>query len=295
MKARLSVFLLVLLVGSVAMAQNVNINSKNSRADACSDLNITFDERPAARAEQHIDIPRAQVSELEITASHNGGIQVASWDRDDYGVTICKAAGADSEAEAQKLLAGINLARNGGQLSVTGPDDNNQWVAFFLVKAPRGAALNLHSSNGPVSLSGVNGTAKLDAHNGPIQLDSCTGTFTATAKNGPIDMYGESGSYDLKTQNGPISLKFSGKQWQGGEVTASAQNGPVQLTLPTGWQSAFLVEGSHAPVSCRADVCTTAQTTSEEGLRRIAFGNDPKIKASSHNGPISVHNTSGKL
>ena len=295
MKTRIFALLtFALLAGSVAMAQSVNISNEGD-SKSCSDIRINFDDAKTARAEQHIDIPRAEITELEITASHNGGISVSSWDREDYGVTLCKAAGAESESESQRLLAGISIARNGSQLSVNGPGSGERWVAFFLINAPKGAALNLHSNNGPVTLRGVNGNAKLDAHNGPIQLEGCTGTFTATAKNGPIQMNGETGSYDLRTQNGPIQLKFSGRQWQGGAVTASAQNGPVQLTVPSGFESAFVIEGSHAPVTCRADVCTKAQTTLDEGMSRIAYGTDPKIRASSHNGPISVRNASGKM
>ena len=48
--------------------------------------------------------------------------------------------------------------------------DSNEWMAYFIVHAPRDASLNLEAKNGPIEVRGVNGTIKLRAANGPIAI-----------------------------------------------------------------------------------------------------------------------------
>src|SRR5581483_5597269 len=66
----------------------ISVNFDGSNVTDCSQLRVTYDDEPAARADETVDVgnPRA----LVIRAPQNGGIQVGSGDR--YEVRACKAA-----------------------------------------------------------------------------------------------------------------------------------------------------------------------------------------------------------
>src|SRR5262249_61540518 len=99
------------------------------------------------------------------------------------------------------------------------------------------------------------------------------------------------GMLRIRTKNGPISFQVEGPKWDGGGLTGEAKNGPVSLHVPSGFQTAFLVEArGHGPVSCSESICGAARKTwDDEDRRKIEFGSgSPVIKLSSYNGPGSV-------
>jgi DUF4097 and DUF4098 domain-containing protein YvlB len=150
--------------------------------------------------------------------------------------------------------------------------------------------MELETMNGPISLYDVNGKLTAHANNGPISLHNVSGDAEITAQNGPISMEGSSGNIRIKTQNGPISVNLNETSWNGEGLTADAQNGPVTLRVPSGFQSSFVVESTtHAPMSCHASICGSARKTWDDEHRRIEFGSSPAVvHLSTVNGPVSV-------
>jgi hypothetical protein len=115
--------------------------------------------------------------------------------------------------------------------------------------------------------------------------------------NGPITLEGSNGNVRIRTENGPISVALEGKTWSGTGLTADAQNGPLTLTVPSGYQSSFVVESTNnAPVSCQANICDNVRKTWDDEHRRIEYGNAPAmIRLSTVNGPVSVEESRRKL
>jgi DUF4097 and DUF4098 domain-containing protein YvlB len=144
--------------------------------------------------------------------------------------------------------------------------------------------------NGPMSLYDVNGRLTARVHNGPISLRNFSGDADITAVNGPISLEGSSGNVRVHTENGPISVALTGKTWSGAGLSADAQNGPLTLMVPNGYQSSFVVESrNYAPVSCQPSICDSARKTWDDNNRRIEYGSAPAIiRLSTVNGPVSV-------
>jgi DUF4097 and DUF4098 domain-containing protein YvlB len=155
----------------------------------------------------------------------------------------------------------------------------------------------MDTMNGPISLYDVDGKLTARATNGPISLKNFSGDAEITAVNGPITLEGSNGNVRIHTENGPISVALEGKTWNGAGLTADAENGPMTLRVPSGYQSSFVVESTnHAPVSCRASVCDNARKTWDDEHRRIEYGNVPAmIRLSTVNGPVSVEESREKL
>jgi hypothetical protein len=257
-------------------------------AASCSDLRMEFDDREAVVQSEEKTISMAEASPLRIQAHSNGGLQVQGWDKDSYGVVLCKAA--DPRVDAPALLSQIHINFQNGELTVRGPASSGRWSAHLLVQAPKGAAMELSAHNGPIGVYRVNGSLKVHTENGPINVSECSGELDLTAHNGPVTLGHNRGKLNVKTDNGPVTLSLDGTTWDGPGLEARAQNGPVTVSIPSGYQSGVIVESEgHGPFQCQASVCSEGRKTWEEDVKRIEFGNGPAIvRVSTVNGPVSV-------
>jgi len=259
----------------------------------CSDLRMQFDGEQAIVASEEKTLTKAEAPTLRVHAEANGGVQLQGWDKDTYSITTCKAA-APPQSAADMLISQIHVSIQGGEVSASGPSRSgpqDQWSVFFLIRTPKGAAIDLDATNGPISFYGVDGKVTARAVNGPISIKDFSGDAEVNATNGPISVSGSHGNLRIRTQNGPISVAVSEARWNGAGLTADAENGPVSLHVPAGFQSSFLVESrGHGPVSCAASICSEARKTWDDDHKRIEFGTGaPVIHLSSYNGPVSVH------
>jgi hypothetical protein len=258
-------------------------------ANDCSDLRIRFDDRDAVVRSETRTLSKAEAPVLKVHPHANGGTQVVGWDNANYSVTACKAAEAGDSAE--RVLSQIKMSIEGGTVSTSGPSgEDEEWSVYLLIRAPKSAAIELDTMNGPISVYDVDGKLTAHAQNGPISLHNVSGEADVSAQNGPISMEGSSGNVRIRTENGPISVSLSGTSWSGSGLSADAHNGPVTLRVPSGFQSSFVVESTnHAPMSCRASICGSARKTWDDEHRRIEYGSSPAVvHLSTVNGPVSV-------
>ncbi len=268
---------------------SVNISDGHKRPIAdCPDLHIQFDDTDAVVRSEERTLTKAEAPVLKVRPHANGGAQVVGWDKENYSVTACKAV-ARGEA-AERMLSQITLQIENGTVSTRGPAGEDDWTVYLLIRAPKSAAIDLDTMNGPISLYDVDGKLTAHTHNGPISLKNFSGDADISALNGPISLEGSSGNVRIRTENGPISVDLKGKTWSGSGLSADAKNGPVTLRVPSGFQSSFVVESTnYAPVSCRASVCDSARKTWDDEHRRIEYGSAPIVlHLSTVNGPVSV-------
>ena len=257
-------------------------------ANDCSDLRIRFNDEDAVVRSETRTLSKAEAPVLKVAPHANGGTQVVGWDNANYSVTACKAVEAGNDAE--RVLSQITMTIENGTVSTHGPSrEDRDWTVYLLIRAPKSAAMELETMNGPISLYDVDGKLTAHANNGPISLHHFSGDADVTAQNGPISMDGSRGNIRIKTQNGPISVNLNETSWTG-QLSADAENGPVTLRVPSGFQSSFLVEATNrAPMSCRASICTSARKTWDDEHRRIEYGSSPAVvHLSTVNGPVSV-------
>ena len=268
-------------------SRNISTHNHEPIAD-CNDLRMEFDGRSAVVQSEDRTITKAEAPVLRAVGETNGGVQVRGWDKDVYSVSLCKAAAPYSDA--QKVLSQIKLVFQNGELRVSGPSSEDDWAAYLLIRAPKDASLDLRVTNGPLGIYDVEGKVNARATNGPISLRDCKGELTLNAENGPISMEGSSGKIDVRTQNGPIDVSLRGQTWEGSGLQAHAENGPVTIRVPHGYQSGVVVESDgNGPFSCRSSACSEGRKTWDEDRKRVEFGSGPTlVRVSSVNGPISV-------
>jgi len=267
---------------------SMNMGGGELPANDCSDLRMRFDDRDAVVRSEDKTLAKGEVNVLQVRPHRNGGVQVVGWDKDSYSVTACKGANADGDAES--VLSQIQLVVEGDKVSVKGPSGGGDWTVYLLVKAPKSASVDVDTENGPVGIYDLGGKLTAHAKNGPISLKNFSGDADVTATNGPISLEGSSGNVRVHTQNGPISVDLEGATWKGTGLSADAENGPVTLHVPSGYQSSFVVESKgYSPISCHSSVCGDARKTWDDDHKRIEYGNGPAvIRLSTVNGPVSV-------
>jgi len=297
------------------LALNATARDRHSRnvstrghepAASCNDLRIEFDGRDAVVQSEERTFSKTEMPVLRAQGETNGGVQVVGWDKENYSVTLCKAAAPYDDAT--KLLADVKMGAEHGEIHVTGPSNHEDWTAFLLIRAPKAAALDLRVNNGPLGIYSVDGKitaravngpitakdckgeVKLEAQNGPITAEGTSGTVELHTQNGPISSHETSGAVDIRTQNGPIDLDLSGQSWSGSGLQAHAENGPLTIRVPHGYQSGVVIESNgHSPFHCGASVCSEGRKTWEDDKKRVEFGSGPTlVRVSTVNGPISV-------
>src|SRR5215216_2291646 len=81
----------VALLERPVSAQEMNVSVRSDHeVRTCDDLEITFDGRPAVTAVDRLTAPGAQ--KLTVHGSRNGGVYVFGEARQDFSVSVCKAA-----------------------------------------------------------------------------------------------------------------------------------------------------------------------------------------------------------
>jgi hypothetical protein len=226
---------------------------------------------------------------LDLDAAPNGGAQVWGGSGNEFRITACKAAVADSPADAQARLGEINVTASGGNVRTSSPADEGNWTVYYIIETPPHAAMTLNARNGPLGFDSVEGTIEATAINGPIAIKNCRGNISVETINGPIALDGGGGTIRMHAQNGPLAVHLTGLSWGAGGVNASAVNGPLALKLPANYQSAVRIETSdHSPIQCQAPQCHDAQVN-WEAPRQINLGSgEPVIRMSTVNGPVSI-------
>jgi hypothetical protein len=252
----------------------------------CDGRNFRWNDRAAFVEKQTIDASTLRSLELSV---ENAPVSVRGGSPAGYSIEVCKAAAIASD------LPLIRVTFTGGQLEAQGPK-GHEWQVAYMIRAPRGADINLTTENGPLAFRDVEGTISARATNGPLALNGVSGLVDAQSVNGPISVRGGSGTMKVRASNGPLSIHLSGSSWVGGTLDAATENGPVTLKLPRGYGSGVVVEtNGRGPVSCKAEGCENATPAGADRWsnepRRFELGRGAQaVHIETNNGPLTIKN-----
>lgn len=305
MMKKTMIFVTVLVLGSCLMFKPAGAQDKKHRSTSistdgekgitdCEQIRIRIGDGETARAQLTQNVPRSAVSTLQVHSSRNGGIHIQGWSRDEYSITACLAAGGDGANDAKAILDQLKLSVIDGKVAVEGPNPQD-WIAYLIIQAPNGSALDLSGVNGPVGVDDFSGTVQARNQNGPITFRDVNGQVRADVQNGPITVKGSGGDFRLSAQNGPLTIDLDGNQWSGGELEGRTQNGPLTLKVPETYLSSVRVDASkHSPVECKAIQCQQTVRTWDRPSVIEFGGSTPVIRLSTTNGPVTIVSPGGK-
>jgi len=136
--------------------------------------------------------------------------------------------------------------------------------ASFDVTVPDGARVSGATSNGAVSLVGLDGPVDVATSNGAITLEGLTSSVVARTSNGAITGNGlGSAEVDLVTSNGRISLTFINPP---SSVAVRSSNGALDVVLPPD-APPFAVETSTSNGSVTIDIRTDPTASQSISMR----------------------------
>jgi hypothetical protein len=124
----------------------------------------------------------------------------------------------------------------------------------YSISVPAGLSVSGHSSNGGISVAGVEGSIDVSTSNGTVTLTDLSGPeVTARTSNGRIiGTFLSSPDVEVRTSNGQVSLTFVTAPTR---VSVRTSNGSVEVGVPSG-SPAYAVSASTSNGQTRTDIRT---------------------------------------
>jgi RNA polymerase sigma factor (sigma-70 family) len=242
-----------------------------------------------------------------VVETFNGAIEVTTADKGSVQAKVIKKVQAATEEAAQEELkkVDVQMKQEDDTIQITAKSDPvqlmTQGAAAVELRVPPGATLDLHTSNGKVTITGPTGDAKVRTSNGKIEVKGGKGKISLKTSNGTITADGAAGELDLRTSNGRIEVKttkasvtahtsnggihFAGAL-QDGEHAFHTSNGSISLELPSN-------------ASFRIDAHTThGKATSQFQIKDAVGGKKSHLKGTTGDNPattIHLHTTNGNI
>jgi DUF4097 and DUF4098 domain-containing protein YvlB len=207
---------------------------------------------------------------IAVDAGRNGGIAIRGADVNTITVIAKITTSARTQAEADEIARQVKINITPTQVGADGPDQTNHrnWYVSFDVIVPRAAAVAARTQNGGVSLERLTGRSEAHAVNGPVSVREMAGDVTG------------------RTQNGPVIAVLTGAKWQGTGLDLQTQNGPVNLSIPDGYNAHLETGTVNGPM--RIDFPVTVQGQINRHLSFDLGKGGPPIRVVTTNGPVVV-------
>ena len=209
-------------------------------------------------------------SALTVDGHQNGGISIRGADRADILVRSMVQAQGESDAEARTTGAQVIVHTAGGAIQSDGPSEKS-WSVSYEIFVPRQTGLTLKTTNGGVSISGVESAIEFHAVNGGISLKDVGG-----------NVHGD-------TVNGGVSVNLTGARWNGQGLDVSTQNGGVSMKVPETFSALLDIGTINGGMSVKMPN-TPATRRGENHLNMTLGSGGPLIRVRTHNGGVSISN-----
>ena len=152
----------------------------------------------------------------------NGSVEISGWDKNEVDISGTKYARTKAFLDEIK----IDVQASNGMVSIRTipPVDrsHSNAGAKYMIRVPRRVAVDsAASSNGSISLSSVEGAARIRTTNGRIAAKSVKGLLDITTTNGNVDIADVTGGARVSTSNGTVDADnlhgaFDAKTTNGG-------------------------------------------------------------------------------
>jgi DUF4097 and DUF4098 domain-containing protein YvlB len=205
-----------------------------------------------------------------ISGSGNGGIDVRGEDRRDIRIEAEVVAHASSWDDAQKIIHSVEIKADSSSVTDSGPHwmFNKGYSVNYVLRVPKHLALDLHTSNGGISL------AHLDAH---IRFETT---------NGGVDLSDLAGDVKGSTTNGGLDIALSGDRWQGTGLRAETTNGGVDISVPAHYSAHLETETVNGGIDLDFPVTVQGKIGKELNVNLGSGG--AVVHATTVNGGVSL-------
>jgi putative adhesin len=261
---------MLLIVGlSATMSGSAAAQRGSNSDDGCDGQNWGDDRRGFCEVREYT-VPAAGAV-LTVDAAPNGGIVVEGSPRGDVSVRARVTATARTEEEARAIAARVQVTATAERITADGPrglGDREGWHVSYRLAVPPATPLSLHTTNGGISVDGVDSRVDFTTVNGGVKLSRMGG-----------DVAG-------RTSNGGVDVDLDGSTWHGGGLDVRTTNGGVKLRIPDGY-SAHL-ETATVNGGVNIDYPIPAQERTGRSISADIGGGGPTLRVSTSTGGLRV-------
>lgn len=154
----------------------------------------------------------------------------------------------------------------------------------FTITLPNATGVEVQTSNGEISLTGLGGNARLITSNGEITVIRHDGPIDAQTNNGRIRIDSPTGDLNARTSNGRIDITDARQR-----VTASTSNGRVSVTLAQTSPGPVVARTSNGAIDLKIGTSFRGElkmTTGNGGLDVDSFPNAQLVSIQKRTGTI---------
>ena len=236
----------------------------------------------------------------------NGPIRLSTWNIARYSINLTIRAGGTSQTNADDKLASFNALLNETStatvdnliLAYNVPSAEHSIYAIEVDALLPSAAmlnLNLHSSNGAITLTNVNGTTvTAETSNGPLTLNGIyVNSLSARTSNGPVDGTVQASSLIIRTSNGRIALTIPSTTNE--DIELSTTNGPIDLHVSNPTQAGYSLDTFTSNGNINLNLPNLSHSVDQNTAKQAkTIGFDSKaiqitIRATTSNGSIDIN------
>ena len=235
--------------------------------------------------------------------NRNGGIKVNGWDKEEVLLT---AEIRDSGKRKIELVVG----RVGADLDIEAHFQQPAIRFSFgftssprcemTLNVPRRVLAYFRTTNGPVSVTNLEGYARCETTNGDILLRNLSGAAEAETSNGSVEAYGLKARLQGGTTNGRIILEDVD-----GMVKMETTNGPIRAKNLDGWGEGISLESTNGSIEVELGRATGeihAENSNGSieikvpGAQSLAVSrHSAQVKVPGRNQQITLETTSGSI
>jgi DUF4097 and DUF4098 domain-containing protein YvlB len=245
-----------------------------------------------------------------LVETFNGPITVTTGKEGAVSAKVTKTTRAATEEAAKEALKSVDVSmtQEGDAIRIQAKTEDKQSMIQRAVavelQTPPGATLDLHTSNGAVTISGTTGEVKVHTSNGKIEVKGSKGKLQLKTSNGAVNVEGGTNQLDVHTSNGRISIQtgngsvtahtsnggieFSGTLADGSH-SFTTSNGSINVTLPGDMK--FRIDASTSHGKIQSDFATAEGDKKNKTRLRTSVGDNPAVSVKLHtsNGTIHIH------
>lgn len=207
-----------------------------------------------------------------IVSGKNGGIEVIGEERQDIALEARVIAQDSNRDDAKSLAREVKIITT-GSIRAEGPQtwgwSHRSWYVNFRLQVPRHLAAQLHTENGGIKVTNVDGEITIDTTNGGLTLDDLGGQVHATTVNGGLD------------------VRLDGNQWHGAGLVAKSTNGGVSVKAPDHYSAHLVAETVNGGVSVGFPI--TVQGKINHHLDANIGEGGATLHFQTVNGGVSIH------
>jgi hypothetical protein len=256
--------------GSVARAEKTFVieQSRSARAtaaqkDSKDSSDWCRDEEGSRDYERFCEVrplTMAAPSTLKVDTS-NGSIAVTGGSRRDIGIQAKVMAQAETLTEARSIVADVKITTDGGQIQADGPRmvGRRGWWVSYRIETPTRQNVDLGSSNGSVTLTGLDGVLRAGTSNGSVHATDLSGDVKVT------------------TSNGSLQISLNGSTWVGAGLEATTSNGSLRVDMPRDYSAHLVAHTGNGglsidrPVTMQGRIGREIDTTIGRGGPTVRF------------------------